>query len=144
MQITERHRARESTLLAPVPMLTSKVAAGFPSPADDYIEADLNLHEFVVKHPASTFFVRAQGESMVEVGILSGDILVVDRALTPHNGDIVIAALEGELTVKELRLAKNKAWLIPRNPDYQPIEITGNEDCIIWGVVAHSVHSFRK
>ncbi|MCX4030344.1 translesion error-prone DNA polymerase V autoproteolytic subunit [Endozoicomonas sp. SM1973] len=143
MQVIQRYTAKQHSSQVAVPLLSSHVAAGFPSPADDYVEADLNLHDFAVKHPAATFFVRATGESMVEVGIQSGDILVVDRALTPQNGDIVIAALEGELTVKQLRLSKNKAWLIPRNPQFKPIEITEHFDCVIWGVVAHSLHSFR-
>ncbi|WP_163836749.1 LexA family protein [Spartinivicinus ruber] len=143
MKLTSIYPPQQHSTQKAVPLLTSRVAAGFPSPADDYIETDLNLHDYAVKHPAATFFVRATGESMVEVGIQPNDVLVVDRALTALNGDVVIAALDGELTVKQLQLTKNKAWLIPRNPEFKPIEITNHLDCVIWGVVAHSLHSFR-
>jgi DNA polymerase V len=126
---------------ASLPFYTSRVAAGLPSPADDHQEDTLDLNEHLVKRPATTFFVRVQGNSMTGVGIHHGDLLVVDRSLEPRDGAIVIAVVNGELTVKRLQLENGHVWLIPENPDYSPIEITDGMDLMIWGVVAHVVHS---
>lgn len=123
-----------------IPLYSSTVRAGFPSPADDYIETHLDLNEHLIKHPAATFFVTASGDSMSGAGISSGDMLVVDRSLEATNGKIVIAAINGELTVKRLSRANGKVRLLPENNQYQPIEITGEEDLVIWGVVTHVIH----
>ena len=123
-----------------LPMLLSAVPAGFPSPAEDYIDQHLDLNDHVVRHPASTFFVRATGESMAGAHIQPGDILVVDRALEPANGRIVIAALDGELTVKRLRRRGERLYLEPANPTYSAIEITQDMDFEVWGVVTYIVH----
>lgn len=124
-----------------LPLFASKVAAGFPSPADDYIEDHLDLNEHLIKHPSSTFFVKAIGDSMINAGIHSGDILVVDRSIEPSQGKIVIAALNGELTVKRLSIEKEKVQLLPENRAYRPIDITENYELVIWGVVLHVIHS---
>ncbi|CAM2812258.1 LexA family protein [Legionella worsleiensis] len=123
-----------------IPLYASTVRAGFPSPADDYIETHLDLNEYVIKHPAATFFVTASGDSMKDAGIASGDMLVVDRSLEATHGKIVIAAVNGELTVKRLSRTAGKVQLLPENNQYQPIEITGDEDLVIWGVVTHVIH----
>jgi len=116
------------------------VAAGFPSPADDYIDQTLDLNEHLVAHPTATFFVRASGDSMLGAGIHNKDILVVDRALDPKNGDVVIAALDGELTVKRISNKGGRVWLLPENPEYKPLEV-GPETCFeIWGVVTYVIH----
>lgn len=115
------------------PLFVSAVSAGFPSPADDYIDRSLDLNEFLVEHPASTFFVRVQGDSMIGAGIHDGDILVVDRSAQPTDKKIVIAIVEGELTVKRLRMDNDNKQLVPENPQYAPIDITAG--CEIWGVV---------
>lgn len=117
------------------PLYGSKVQAGFPSPADDYVEQQLDLHELLVKREAATFYVKVQGDSMVGAGIQEGDILVVDRSVEPVDGKIVIAVLNGELTVKELSRKHGKVQLIPRNDAYPPIDISSESDLIIWGVV---------
>lgn len=124
-----------------LPLYLSEVKAGFPSPADDYIDKKLDLNEFLVKHPSSTFFVKVKGESMVNAGIFSGDILIVDRSLEPRNNKIVVCILDGEFTVKRIRKTKGKFYLLPENPNYQPIEITGDIDFEIWGTVVHVIHS---
>ena len=133
-------RSTEQTSIS-VPLYSSRVKAGFPSPADDYIEAHLDLNEHLVKHPAATFLVRASGDSMINVGIHSGDILVVDRSLDATHGKIVIAALNGELTVKRLYRQKGAVKLLAENPDYPPINIAESFDLVIWGVVTNVIHS---
>lgn len=125
----------------PIPLYGSKVAAGFPSPADDYIEGHLDLNEHLVKHPAATFFVRAAGSSMINVGIHENDILIVDRSIAPTHGKIVVAAIDGQLTVKRLHLKNNKLTLLPENQEFEPIEINENNEVYIWGVVTNVIHS---
>ncbi len=124
-----------------LPFLLASIPAGFPSPADDYIDRKLDLNELLVRHPAATFFVRVVGDSMTGAGIRSGDILVVDRALAPENNRIVIAALNGELTVKRLRKQSGRIFLVPENGEYEAMEVTQEMQFEIWGVVAHVIHS---
>ncbi len=125
----------------PLPLFISKVAAGFPSPADDYIEKNLDLNELLIQKPAATFFVRAQGESMLGVGIHPNDILIVDRSIEASNGKIVICALNGELTVKRLERLHNQWHLKAENPLYADIVIHEELDMIIWGVVTYVIHA---
>lgn len=125
-----------------IPLYSHKVVAGFPSPADDYIEAYLDLNEKLVANKASTFLLRVQGDSMQDVGIYEGDILVVDRSLPPQNGKIVIAALDGELTVKRLQITKDGTFLAPENPNYPLIKVREESEMVIWGVVTSCIHSF--
>ncbi|VEG90241.1 LexA family protein [Legionella spiritensis] len=123
-----------------LPLYSSTVRAGFPSPADDYIETYLDLNQHLVKHPAATFFVVASGDSMIGAGIASGDMLIVDRSLEPVHGKIVIAAINGELTVKRLSHQDGRMRLMPENKHYKPIDITEDLDMVIWGVVTHVIH----
>jgi DNA polymerase V len=116
------------------------VQAGFPSPADDYIERYLDLNSEFIKHPAATFLLRTTGDSMIDAGIFSGDILIVDRSLEPSDGKIVIAALDGELTVKRLSRQKGRVQLVAANTNYKPIDITDEHDVVIWGVVTLVLH----
>ena len=127
----------------PVPLYLDSVPAGFPSPAQDYVERALDLNELLVKRPAATYFVRAQGDSMIEAGIHPGDILVVDRSLEARHGDIVIAALNGELTVKRLE-TQPQARLVPMNSAYAPIDIPEEANLELFGVVTNVVHSLRQ
>lgn len=124
-----------------IPLYSSKVRAGFPSPADDYIETRMDLNEHLIKHPAATFFVRASGDSMIRAGIHSGDILVVDRSLEAVHGKIVIAALHGELTVKRLFRQQGIVKLVAENPKYPDIAITEEHELVIWGVVTNVIHA---
>ena len=117
-----------------LPLFTSKVPAGFPSPADDHLEASIDLNQQFIEHPATTFFVRVQGHSMKEAGIQSGDMLIVDRSLEAKSGSIVIAVVNGELTVKRLIIENRQVWLKPENTDYEPLLITEEMDLHIWGV----------
>lgn len=131
----------ESKKAQKLPMYLAKIAAGFPSPADDFLDKRLDLNEHLVQHPAATFFVRVHGDSMIQAGIHSGDILIVDRALEPADRKIVVAVINGELTVKRLRKRKDKLFLAAENPDYRDLEITTETDFEIWGVVIHVIHS---
>lgn len=125
------------------PLFASEPAAGFPAPADDLIEKALDINDLVVENPASTFFVRVRGDSMEGAGIFSGDVLVVDKAVEPRDGRIVVAAVYGELVVKRLKRVGNTHMLYSENESYDPIEVNENDDCFIWGTVVGSVRSFN-
>ncbi len=126
----------------PLAFFASRVEAGFPSPADDYLEGKLDLNEHLIERPAATFFLRVSGDSMTGAGIHAGDILIVDRSIAPSDGKIVIAAVDGELTVKRLYRRGGHIRLLSENPRYKPIEIAAGQDLHVWGVVIHAVHSF--
>lgn len=123
------------------PLFECRVQAGFPSPTDEYSEGSLDLHDYLVPHKASTFFVRVTGESMKDVGIFPNDMLVVDRSLAPIYGKIVIAVLNGEMTVKRLEKHKDRPLLCSENEDYPDIEIGEEDSFSIWGVVTSVIHS---
>jgi len=127
-----------------LPLFTARIHAGFPSPAEDYIEKSLDLNEYLVQHPAATFFVRVTGDSMTGAGINSGDLLIVDRALKAVNGSVIVAILNGEFTVKRLQSSGKRVRLFPENPAYQPIEVTAGCDFEVWGVVVHVIHTVRR
>lgn len=122
------------------PLYLSPVKAGWPSPAEDYIDEQLNLHEFAVRNPAATFFLRASGDSMLEVGIHDGDLLIVDRSVPAAHNRIIIAALDGELLVKRLVRRGKRTFLVPANPQYPEIDITDREYVHIWGIVTYVLH----
>jgi DNA polymerase V len=125
-----------------LPLFLGGVSAGFPSPAEDYTDRKLDLNELLIKNQAATFFVRVDGDSMIGASIHHDDILVVDRSLEAVTGDIVIAILDGELTVKRLVRDAQCARLVAENPDYPFFEITEENGCEIWGVVTSVVHQF--
>lgn len=122
------------------PLFLAQVPAGFPSPADDYVEGKLDLNRHLIKHPAATFFVRVTGDSMVDAGIHSGDLLIVDRALEPTDNNVIVAVVNGELTVKRIRKKNERVYLVPENKDYAPMEIREEMDFEIWGVVTNVIH----
>lgn len=129
-------------LKLPLP-LYGAVSAGFPSPADDYLEQHLDLNEYLIKNPSATFFVRVEGDSMVGASIQAGNILIVDRSLEASHGDIVIAVLNGAFTVKRFYKKQGDFRLIPENPKYPVISIREGDEFIIWGVVAHVLNELR-
>lgn len=124
-----------------LPLYDSKVPAGLPSPADDSIEKQLDLNEYLIKHPSTTFLVRVSGNSMIDAGIHDNDILIVDRSITPVTGKIVVAALDGQLTVKRLHKTNEKLCLMPENKEFDPIEVREGSEIYIWGVVTNVIHS---
>lgn len=118
-----------------IPLAESAVHAGFPSPADDFIEGSLDLNSLVIKHPEATFFARVEGDSMQDEGITEGDILVVDKAVEPFDGCLAVAYVEGEFTLKRVRMEPDRILLVPANPKYPVIEIAAGQDFAVWGVV---------
>jgi DNA polymerase V len=117
------------------PLYLDRISAGFPSPADDYIETALDLNTYLIRNPAATFMVRVSGDSMIGAGINDGDVLVVDRSEQPAHGKIVVAVLDGELTVKRLVMKGGQTLLAPENSRYQPITVAEGQDLHVWGVV---------
>ena len=124
------------------PLFMTSVSAGFPSPAESYIEGHLDLNRYLIKHPVATFYVRVSGDSMAGAGIEPGSILVVDRAVEADDGDIVIARIGDELCVKRLRVRAGRIWLMPENDKYQPIEVIESMDFEVWGRVMHAIRSY--
>jgi DNA polymerase V len=123
-----------------LPLYLSPIEAGFPSPADDHLYRRLDLHEHLVRNRLSTFFLRAHGDSMTGAGIHDGDLLIVDRAEAAGHNKVVIAALDGELTVKRLLRRNGRVLLAPENPAYPEIDITEHEHVHVWGVVTYAIH----
>jgi len=123
-----------------IPIVGMQIPAGFPSPADDFIEGKLDLNTMVIKNPTATFYMRVQGDSMMDANIHDGDMIVVDRSIEPTHGKIVIAVIDGEFTVKRLYRKDGVIKLIPENPDYQEIVIHQEQELTVWGVVSFVVH----
>lgn len=123
-----------------IPVFTARVSAGFPSPAADYEEGKLDLNKHLIKNPPATFFVRVTGDSMEGAGIHDGDLLIVDRSLEPISGKVVIAVVDGELTIKRIRISKGKFSLEPENENYPIKKITEDMEFEVWGVVTNVIH----
>lgn len=124
-----------------VPSLyVSRIAAGFPSPADDFIDKELDLNDYLIHHPAATFFIRVEGDSMIGAGIHSGDMLIVDRSMEAQNHCIIVAVINGEMTVKRLCRYRKKMVLQPENDQYPSLEITPEMGFLVWGVVTYVIH----
>ena len=126
--------------LSKIILFESSVSAGFPSPADDYLDINLDLHSYLVQNPSSTFCVRVIGESMKGARIKSGDIMIIDRSLNPKNGSVVLAVIDSEFTVKRVKMKKNELYLFPENNNFDCIKITEEMDFQIWGVVTFVIH----
>jgi len=126
-----------------LPLYEFPVSAGFPSPADDYVDKHIDLNEYIIKHPAATFFVRVKGNSMQDSGISDGDLIVVDRALVPNNNTIVVAFLDGEFTLKRVKVKERELYLVPENSSYEPIKVTEDMDFQVWGVVTYCIKEIK-
>ena len=124
--------------------VVGSVVAGFPSPAEQYVEPPLDLNAYLVKRPAATFFIRVEGDSMIGEGIRDGDVLVVDRSLDPANGDVIVAAIDGEFTVKYYRKEKGEIRLEPANPAYPVFRVKSGQTLDYFGKVVAFVHSYTK
>ncbi|MEI6806523.1 MAG: translesion error-prone DNA polymerase V autoproteolytic subunit [Myxococcaceae bacterium] len=134
-------KPKENPVVLELPLFSTRIAAGFPSPADDFLDKTLDLNEHLIHHPASTFFIRVVGDSMINVGIFEGDLLIVDKSLEAKNGSIVVAIIQGEFTVKKLVLKGDKIFLVPENPNHQSVEIRDAMHFEVWGVVTNVIHS---
>lgn len=122
-----------------LPFINHGVSAGFPSPAMDFMESSIDLNQVLVENPIATFYVQVDGNSMIDAGIHDKDLLVVDRSLEPRNNKIAICLLDGEFTVKRIRLENNELFLMPENSSYQPIQVTEENQLIIWGIVTYVI-----
>ncbi|MDO4160326.1 MAG: translesion error-prone DNA polymerase V autoproteolytic subunit [Prevotellaceae bacterium] len=122
------------------------IRAGFPSPAQDYITDSIDLNKEIVKHPATTFYARANGDSMKDIGIDDGDLLVIDKSLEPQDGDIIVAYIDDGFTLKRFKMDESGefAWLMPENKDYKPIKIMPSDNFIIWGVLTYNIKNQRR
>ena len=126
-----------------LPLVSAKVEAGFPSPADDYMERGVDLNEELILNPAASFFVRVQGNSMRDAGIQSGDVLIVDKSITPADRQIVVAMLNGAFTVKRLRRMDGRYFLEAANESFIPIQIGEGDEMVIWGTVTYIIHKAK-
>lgn len=122
-----------------IPYFQTGVSGGFPSPAEDFTEGSIDLNKELIKNPSATFFVRVNGNSMIDAGIKNGDLLIVDRSLTPHNGNIAVCVLDGDFTVKRIKIESDCIYLVPANTDFNPIKVTTDKDFLIWGVVTNVI-----
>ena len=125
-----------------IPLLSDSISAGFPSPADDYTEENIDLNEHLISNPFSTFFLRVKGDSMLNAGIKDKDLIIVDKSLRAKPGNIVIAMIDGEFTIKRLSIKNNELYLKAENPNYPDFRFKNHIDIQIWGVVIYSIHSF--
>jgi len=125
------------------PLMHSPIKAGFPNPAEEAGGFALDLNDYLVKHPVSTYYLRVEGDSMTGAGITSGDIVVVDKSLEARSGDIVVAAVDGDFTLKRLKKSGGQAWLVAEHPGYAPIALHEATDAALWGVVTFVVHRTR-
>ena len=125
-----------------IPLLNDSVSAGFPSPADDYTEETIDLNEHLISNPFSTFFLRVKGDSMINAGIKDKDLIIVDKSLIAKPGNIVIAMIDGEFTIKRLSIKNNELYLKSENHNYPDFRFKNHIDVQIWGVVIYSIHSY--
>lgn len=125
-----------------LPLADGGISAGFPSPAQDFVDLSIDLNKELVKHPSATFYGRVKGESMRDRGINDGDLVIIDKSLTPKNEMIAVCYLDGEFTMKTIRMEKGCCWLIPANTEFKPIKVTEENDFLIWGIVIHVIKSF--
>lgn len=127
-----------------IPFFTDRIKAGFPSPADDYIEKKLDINELLIKNPAASYFLKVSGDSMINAGIFPGDIIIVDRSLDVKNNSIIIASLDGEFTIKRFVKEYGRVYLVPENQKYKRIEIKPEMEFEIWGVAVYSIRNLNN
>jgi len=122
--------------------LAEGIKAGFPSPAADYSGLSIDLNTELIKHPSSTFYARVKGDSMVDAGINDGDLLIIDKSLEPSDGKIAVCCIDGEFTLKRIRIKADGVYLYPANSNYRPIPVTNENEFLIWGILTHAIKSF--
>jgi DNA polymerase V len=127
-----------------LPLFLIPVVAGFPSPAEDFVETNLDLNDYLITKPAATYYLRVKGDSMMNLSINDGDLLVVDRSIAPSNNSIVIASINGDFTVKIYEKNKTGIRLLPANDHYKPICVSSSDEFTVWGVVKHVIHTFQR
>jgi|SRR5690606_10761913 len=125
-----------------LPFVVEGISAGFPSPADDFLDINIDLNKHLIKNPSTTFYGRVRGNSMMDAGIHDGDLLIIDKSLEPLNNKVAVCFIDGEFTVKRIKIEKDIIWLIAENKDYKPIKVTKDNDFIIWGIVTNVIKQF--
>ena len=120
-------------------LVENGISAGFPSPADDFLDASIDLNKTLIKNKDATFYGRVKGDSMINGGLSDGDLLIIDKSIEPKNGKIAVCFIDGEFTVKRIKIEKELIWLIPENKNYQPIKVTADNDFVIWGIVTNVI-----
>jgi DNA polymerase V len=130
----EIYSAQTDTRLM-LPYAEQGISAGFPSPAEDFLDISIDLNKEFIKNPSATFYGRVKGNSMKDAGLENGDLLIIDKSLEPKNGKIAVCFIDGEFTVKRIKIEKKIVWLIAENKDYQPIKVTSENELLIWGIV---------
>lgn len=125
-----------------LPLANSGISAGFPSPADDFLDAGIDLNKELIRNPYSTFYGKVRGDSMKDLGIHNGDLLIIDKSLEPQNGKIAVCFIDGEFTVKKIKIETDCCWLVPANEEYKPLKVTEQNDFIIWGIVTNVIKFF--
>lgn len=129
----------DTSLEVSLPFADGGVKAGFPSPAQDYMEGVIDLNKELIKHPASTFIARVVGDSMIDARVHDGDLLVIDKSLSPENGKMAVCYIDGEFTLKFINIEKDIVWLVPANNEFEPIKVTEGQELIIWGIVQYII-----
>jgi DNA polymerase V len=133
----------DTTTELALPLVDNGISAGFPSPAQDYIDLKLDLNKELISNPSSTFFGRVRGQSMKDAGILDGDILIIDKSLEPQEGDTAVCFIDGEFTLKFIRIEKEAVYLVPANPAFEPIKVTEDNNFCIWGIVTYTIQDHK-
>ena len=131
-------RFEKSTAL---PFVKEGISAGFPSPADDFLDLSIDLNQEFINHPSTTFYGRVRGDSMIDAGLSDGDLLIIDKALEARDGKIAVCFMDGDFTVKRIAIEKDRIWLVAENKKYSPILVTEDNDFIIWGIVTTVIKS---
>lgn len=125
-----------------IPLVNEEISAGFPSPAQDFIESSIDLNKELIRNPNTTFYARINGDSMKDMSINSGDLVIIDKSLEPKNGNIAVCFIDGEFTMKEIKIEQNCCWLIPANKSFKSVRVDKDNDFAIWGIVIHVIKSF--
>lgn len=125
-----------------LPFVANGISAGFPSPADDFLDINIDLNKYLIKNPTTTFYGRVSGNSMIDAGINDGDLLIIDKSLEPKNNKIAVCFIDGDFTVKRIQIEKDVIWLIAENKEYKPIKVTKDNDFVIWGIVTNVIKQF--
>ncbi len=127
-----------------LPFIDGGIAAGFPSPAQDYVDLKIDLNTELISNPSSTFYARVKGTSMQDAGIMDGDILVIDKSLEPKEGDTAVCFIDGEFTLKYIKFESDAVYLLPANPKFEPIKVTEENNFCIWGIVTYSIKNHKR
>ncbi|WP_370227215.1 LexA family protein [Mesoflavibacter sp.] len=125
-----------------LPFVANGISAGFPSPADDFLDINIDLNKYLIKNPTTTFYGRVSGNSMIDAGINDGDLLIIDKSLEPKSNKIAVCFIDGDFTVKRIQIEKDVIWLIAENKEYKPIKVTKDNDFVIWGIVTNVIKQF--